>query len=1438
VLRWILEKLKDNAATGARARANPKAWQLAEWMVQVLPRSRAAIQLREAGFLSTLERALQENYDEDSTVTPAPTSQNAREEESSESSATVKEEMKPSRKRKRPSPGSHTSSKRVALRSEVLETLFGALFNVVKSIANKAGVMGESEEVAQMEHMKMALRTESAQAARILKSWISAVNMLLKTTSKVDSVLPDAHLGLSLALRIWELRAIDADDPSGSSSDQFSAECLIPVLVLYARIQDAVKEMFGGRASTKVLRRVSDDLETLLARHLFAPSRAAFFTYTTQSDVKIGSVAANAEQLANNLTPLRAKIIQAAQIQDTSSPIPSVFLPLFRSIPQLLDMAVRMSPSRAPRNRIAERPWIQAVFIALAECAGCPLEPPEYPVPQVSLKAIEESLIVLSFHDVKIDSDVIIKLFRYHSGVESPSGQKKKVHWPLIAALINLDPSTFVSGPSLASGKSNGKPEDIARFLFDRVSLVNQNKQLRRGDDEMDIDCDARSDHLTSVAASSPADSVARNDSILESVIFPVMSAFARNRDLLGFIDRWDDQLCEYAPLNRSALKERHSVVWEDRSLGLELERLLEQSLTIPQIMGLFQRHAGRLNLLKKTKDDMDDVSVPDDTETIKKAYSSAVLLRALLWSIKSDEIIESLELQLSALLTSYADIICDKRCRSHTDRASFWVTLCRLLAILWPIKLHASLETQQHLLRPLIEQGTKDVSTIRKKHDERPVDSKTKAAALLFLLTVSDHLGTVPGWDDTLGETLRKALKTLSPSRLEATELTPMLEIVCTEFAHLLEYLEPGSRKESLHKLIRKIADQGLEASRLMAEPLSQHIFTCATTALREAYADAILEAVDLADEDVSMLRTLKVASLQMRPLSLSRDRREAILNKITESLISKSQDVNLLLSIMISLQEVPNATATISTDGSSFFGLAKSLHDNDCESANVLRLFQELMLRTLGHMLPNKDQAQNRRYLDAFQNKLGSIMKKPNRCYPARLAIVRAAWRTQKDDELVPWDEYLSLLTDCFANTSVPEHTVLAAFDEVSLEYFDGHKDRYQAVQDVLRPRLDTTMGVRSYGVEGKTSAVTTELRVLHHALIAKFRLYPDMEWAVQLSIQLLRDVSAEQQVTILRSIGNTFSSLPLTAQLALVSKLTENGANEDRSASYRLLHVLISAFDDKLGADPGQKEEQLAILPTVCRHLGESSTGPSFCALLDTVITIVRDKPSFTCQHSIECVLAVLVKLSSRNGPHLPSSEAEAIYTRICESIRLVLLLHRSRLGGRFHLLLPLLQNLLFCFFIPHGGRQNMLPPWLRAQSSVVPMHLSANNASQYTRLLSTLCSPTQSSVSKTHQNRGTSNNTRSCLNDPVKAAREYVSHYIYPLLATLCRFQLNGRLESGVRKKLMPGIWEVVGTAEMDKEALQAMYAGLDKSSREIWKGLWEEWKSQSKRGNAM
>jgi nucleolar pre-ribosomal-associated protein 2 len=1388
-------------------------------MIHVLPTSRSATHLRDAAFLTVLEKTLQENFEKDGTIRPvAVTQDDDRSKRSSESSETAQEDTKPSRKRKRPSSGVEVSSKKVALEIKGLEELFGAVTTVVRSLVEKSNMHGATEEIVYTEHMRMTLRTESAQAARILKFWLSAVLNLLEVDPIAPMTTMKDCLDLSLVLEIWELRTVEADDDSGASAEQFSTECLIPTLSLYNRTQESSKSETTDQNTALALQTATQKLERLLARHIFAPSRAAFFT---EKQADSGTKIREAKLLASNLEPLRAKLLQATQILDTLEPLPSFFVPLFQAVSQLLDMAIRFSPSRTPKTRVAEKPWIQAVFVALAECTGCPLEAPKLTVPKVSLEALQRSLHVLVLHDMGVDSMILEDLFWFHSGVKFPLGGERVVHWTLIASLIELDSGLFLTKPKSAPASSEDRPEDLTNFLFDQISSIDFEDAGPVDDNRMDIDTPGH-----------PAHEKADRKTILNSTILPIMSTYARNRDLLGFVRRWDMQLLENAPNVRSPLNASKANIWQERGLVRALTEKLEESLTQPQVLDLFKQHAGRVKGYQKaTSSNKDD----EDQETSKKAFSSTVILYAILGSIRSDEIIDALKPHLLSLLKSYVTMVQNDRHRSSFPMDLYWKTLAQLVAILWPVALHHSADLQGNLLLPIIQQASKDVAVARKGQNDHAIDSQTRAAALMFLLVVYDHLRTLPGQDSLLSEGVRKALKTFSATRLEAIDLERVVELFCADYAHLLEYLEPEAREKAILDLLLRAAELDIEAGAKIADALSEALFTFGSPALQAAYSAALLSATEETDENEGLRRIVDNAFLRIHPSALHRDRREAMLNKMTDILMSNCRNVDQLLSIMCQLMAVPNATAKISSDGKLLFDFAEKLHHGGFASPLTLYLFQDLVRLTLSHILPNKEQAQNKIYLGHYEKGLAFVSKKANNCSTARVAILRGTLQAQNEEKLLDTKLYATYLKACLADPNIDNDYILDTLNEMPTVVLKIQDPGLNIAQELLSSMV--CMEIPSEDMKCTDGEIftgdaflptqSTQHWIRLYTSLGRFGLYPSTKWYIQFSLRLLQEtLTDDEEKTVLQSFADTVATLDNPTKLTLVQLLVKpSSLVANVTPSYHLLSALVSALDEKHSEDATLKQQQLAILPTLCTLLSSILNYATFNALLNSIDTILRSKSALTTQHSIESVLTMLVKLSSRNSPALPSSEAPAIYSRLCETSRLILLLHRSRLGGRFHLLLPLLQNLLFCLFIPNAGRGIPLPPWLKS-TSPGSTKLTPANAAHYTRVLSTLCSPTHFSVQKPHGKRN--EEEKKALNDPVKAAKEYVSHYIYPLLGSFCRFQLGGRLEPEVRLKLMPGLWEVVTVAGMDRSALDAMFAGLDKSTRDVWRGVWGEW----------
>lgn len=218
----------------------------------------------------------------------------------------------------------------------------------------------------------------------------------------------------------------------------------------------------------------------------------------------------------------------------------------------------------------------------------------------------------------------------------------------------------------------------------------------------------------------------------------------------------------------------------------------------------------------------------------------------------------------------------------------------------------------------------------------------------------------------------------------------------------------------------------------------------------------------------------------------------------------------------------------------------------------------------------------------------------------------------------------------------------------------------------------------------------------------------------------------------------------------------------------------------------------------------------------------------KPWLVTQWSVDSLLASLTILSSSNSPTFPTSQAGAIYTRICETTYSLLLLHRTRLSGRYHLLMPLLQALLRCLFLPDTRSNNNdndtlnRPSWLPNTTR----HLHAKHATSYTRLLTSLCSPTISSVT-----RHTHGKTHNELIDATKKAKSYAGQYVSAILVEYCVCQLRGRINSEMKAALMPGLYACMDV--MSVEAMRAMNAGMDSSASAIWQGLYRDWTVRGK-----
>lgn len=154
-----------------------------------------------------------------------------------------------------------------------------------------------------------------------------------------------------------------------------------------------------------------------------------------------------------------------------------------------------------------------------------------------------------------------------------------------------------------------------------------------------------------------------------------------------------------------------------------------------------------------------------------------------------------------------------------------------------------------------------------------------------------------------------------------------------------------------------------------------------------------------------------------------------------------------------------------------------------------------------------------------------------------------------------------------------------------------------------------------------------------------------------------------------------------------------------------------------------------------------------------------------------------------------------------------------MHRMKLGGRYHLVVHALQGLLRCLFVSYPTE---------SATSTTSEHVSALgevHAAAYARVLTTICDPTVSAVTRLGKA------SRRGLTDETKKARSMAGQHLQYVVMEYCNCQLMGRLQPEVKTALAPGLYAIFDV--MSHEVMRTINEAMDSSCRSIFKALYEE-----------
>jgi nucleolar pre-ribosomal-associated protein 2 len=209
--------------------------------------------------------------------------------------------------------------------------------------------------------------------------------------------------------------------------------------------------------------------------------------------------------------------------------------------PIIFENAIRsLQPNSTHRGRTQDAAWLQVVFRVLAE--ACPIEPWK-----IKNEAVDKMMKMCLEHKIPLDLD-LLRSITLECGLHGEDTDEE-----IIATVISLDGHVFTI--------PNAEEKDILNELFSRITVLSATPEWP-------------------VVA----------DTYVDRILLPLMGAFAKARDLTGFIHHWYEQLVAFNAIiskRKSKDKLAHFGAWEDDALLDKLRGIMEASLTSEQITSI-----------------------------------------------------------------------------------------------------------------------------------------------------------------------------------------------------------------------------------------------------------------------------------------------------------------------------------------------------------------------------------------------------------------------------------------------------------------------------------------------------------------------------------------------------------------------------------------------------------------------------------------------------------------------------------------------------------------------------------------------------------------------------------------------------------------------------------------------------------------------------------
>ncbi|KAJ5351368.1 hypothetical protein N7452_000342 [Penicillium brevicompactum] len=1255
-------------------------------------------------------------------------------------------------------------------------------------------------------HLKLALRSEPEAVAMLLGRSFRVAAVAAKQFSNAGQTTDLQHLlyVFPSAVELWELRSYREDDADNKSSNEFFARhCFAHAL----RLQHCVR---SAKLDTDERAHLLHSIERIIALHVLLPARAAFFE-RGGSGIGYSKDEPDWSSVKPVTDTFRPIIREFAVAKESKAPNEGCVQP-WRSVellPELFDNAVRAVPRDVFRRQTHEAPWLETLFVAVAELSFSTAKEEDFATFSSKFILVLEQLLQVAFdRNVGLSLHTIMAHANY-TGLFEPG--LEKVQWNVTALFISLGVDVFLPNSGLRDSRK------LLGALLDKIAL-HWREAGTRSNKEYKV--------------------------IKDKIVIPLLRGFAAARDLSTFMEVWHNQLIAIEEARQDNSNLALFSVWEDDDLSDVYTELMRTSLTESQVAAQLATAA------EQTRDDTGKVA--DNAQSYAKLVIVEASFRGRVPPFADSE------KTLSHLLETLSSTLSSKQALHWRWR------LWRLLRNMLENTLQSADTTLAHKIIGLVEVAEK---TIHRNHKDL---GKKQLAALeswesyrfsivairahasdahlsSFIKTTKDVTNLITSVST---KDAKKSMK--APWNGRTDTVLSETDLGLAYFLALVRVPEVwsliGSEDRSrLFQHILSLAAAQYRSSSLPLEAVAEEarfLQAWASVVCHEYMLNAPFIVSDLSlllnesIEQDSSNRRLLIESLQRVPASLiTKGLRTNILNKLQSVLLQQDSSPEVLvgiLTMMAKLAAMPKCDATLTSDWEPIWTVARAVPLEGTEhDLLIMKSFRGLWRAISAKLLVLSEDDRKKLFKKLFSraskqtSKMRQIDRDSMACFLLRLTLSEL-WVHRKQ------------LQNAFSETELSEcrqkvfDLVLADMKYVKDQCRKGKLeetitliktiDALEDFEDLATNNIEVEKFLSKIENYMEMSIDSGPTRLIRRRLLAnkgpeKNIAQPVLQCAESLSLQSLYD---EDQQLFIRTTTERFRSMPMeriTQAICEVRGLGLLGQN----AGYRLLVIYLAVaslptVEDKESATA----REISLLCTaLAEAISQSTSIDQFCLASECLDQLLRSQTRCLSQCNIDAILAAIASAASKIGPQISPDYAPTIYTRLCRLMGVVLSLQRLKVGGRFHLVVNAMQRLLGCLFARSRkrGRSARSQTTLSQPFWLAP--LESSHATYYTRLLTSLCDPTVSAVLRPQAGA-----SRDALTDQTKKAKRIAGQYLQYVVMEYAQCSLRGSLSPDVKAAIMPGLYAALDV--MSRESMRALNAALDVSGRAVFKSLYDDY----------